>query len=137
MTRLTAGGESCGNVVRVVGSVVIRLMARVAIRRNRRVIVVHVAHGTSDGRVGVVPSQRKWRVVVIERCRIPGSRAVADIALLGKSRSGMVRVIRGLVILQVAGNAGAAGQVVVVVHVTHGAGHSRIGVEARQRKSGA
>ena len=55
-------------------------MTRVAIGRNRRVVVVDVAIGAGNGRVRT--RQRERHVVVVERGRDPRRRVVADIALL-------------------------------------------------------
>ena len=56
--------ESRRDVIRIRSAVELRHVARVAIRRQGRVIVVHM---TSRARRGYVrPSQRKLRVVVIE-----------------------------------------------------------------------
>lgn len=54
---------------------------------------------------------------MIEHCRLPGRGVVAQLASLGKSRLRVIGVRRPLEILQVAGDAGRAGQVVVIVDV--------------------
>lgn len=102
VTRLASGRESCGGMIRIIRGPVVRLVTRVAVRRNRCVIVIYVAHRTGYGRVGVIPSQGEWRVVVVEGSRNPRRRAVAYIALLWESGGNVVRIIRPLIILQVA-----------------------------------
>ena len=134
-----AGGasrwESCRNVIRVVGRVVVGLVTRIAVRRNGRVVVVDMTHGAGHRWVGVKPGKRKCRVVVIERSRNPRRGAVADIALLRNPRGSVIGRVRSLVVLEVARDTSGAGQVVVVVNVAHGAGHGRVGMEAGQRKT--
>lgn len=57
--------KPCRNVIRIGGAVVIRLVARIAVRRNRRVVVVDVA--TRAGNRCMRSRQGKRCVVVIER----------------------------------------------------------------------
>jgi hypothetical protein len=54
---------------------------------------------------------------VIETCRAPRRRAVADFALLRETRGNMVRVVRSLEIIEVAPDAGCTRKVVVPVGV--------------------
>ena len=54
---------------------------------------------------------------MIETCRAPGRRTVADFALLGETRRDVVRVVRSLEIIEMAGNAGRASKVVVPVRM--------------------
>ena len=69
------------------------------------------------GHRGVLAGQRKWRVVVIKRRRNPGRSVMAQVALLRESGLNMVRVGRAVEIIQVAGGAGSAVQVVVAIDV--------------------
>lgn len=73
------------------GVVVVGLMATDAGRRQRRVIVVHMAIGTLPRRYGMRPSEGKGCVVVIEGRVGPDGRIVAKFALRGKSRCSMRR----------------------------------------------
>jgi len=72
--------KSCRRVVRIIGSRVIRLVARIAIRGQAGVVVVHVA--LSAGNLRVESGQRERRVVVIEARRNPRDGVMAHIALL-------------------------------------------------------
>jgi hypothetical protein len=54
---------------------------------------------------------------MVEGRGLPGQSAVADIALLGKSHSHVIRIGSALVVLQMAAHAGRVGQVVVPVGV--------------------
>lgn len=114
-----AGGAGCGkaggNVIRIGRALVVSFVATVAIRGHGRVVVVHVATGTRDGRMRT--GQRKGRVVVIKRGRGPRGGAVANIALLRESGAGVVWIGGVLVIRQVTGDARGAGQAVVAVHM--------------------
>ena len=102
---------------RIVGVVVIRLMARHAsrIRAGQIVVAVRVATGTSNG--CVCPGQSKACSGVIKRPVAPVGSGVALVAGLREASGYVIRIRRALEILQVALHAGAAGQVVGVVHV--------------------
>jgi hypothetical protein len=52
MTRQTGCGESGGHVSRAGRIFVVRLVAAVAVRRQRRVVVVHMARGAGNAHVG-------------------------------------------------------------------------------------
>ena len=54
---------------------------------------------------------------MIETCRAPRRRAVADFALLGETRRDVVRVARSLEIIEMAANAGRISKVVVPVRM--------------------
>lgn len=86
--RRVACGTSCwkarAHVVRIVGSFIVRLMAAVAVRRQRRVVIVHVATRARHTRVS--SSQWETRIVVIESGRCPSRRAVTHVALLRETR---------------------------------------------------
>lgn len=64
MAGLAGGREVRSRVVRIGRGLVVGLVTGVAIRRNRRVIVVHMAAGTGHG--GVLAGKRKRRIAVIE-----------------------------------------------------------------------
>ena len=54
---------------------------------------------------------------MIEGCRVPIRSRVADLALLREPGGRMVRIVRSLEIVQMAADAGRAGQVVVSIRV--------------------
>jgi hypothetical protein len=54
---------------------------------------------------------------VIETCRAPRRRAVTNFALLRETRGNMVRVVRGLEIIEMTANAGRISKVVVPVRM--------------------
>ena len=76
--------------------------------------------------------QRESGSLVIERGRHPGCGVVAGVAGLRKPLLRVIRIVRVLVILQVARDASLYGQVVIVVDVALRAGHR--GVRPGQRK---
>ena len=76
-------------------------------------------------------SQPSW----VKRCRLPGNRGVALLTGLREASGNVIRTCRGLKILQVAGDAGGAGQTVVVVDVAIETDTRRIGVRIRQREA--
>jgi hypothetical protein len=132
MAGRAGSGEAGRNVVRIRGALIIDFVTRVAIGGNRRVVVVHVAVGTRHA--GVSAGQRKWRVVVIERCRYPSRRVVADVALLGNPSLHVVGIGCALVILEMTRNAGGAGEPIVSIHVALCA--LNCGMKASQRPTG-
>lgn len=111
-------------VVRIGGACVVSLVARIAGRRQRCIVVVDVATGTGDRLVRAC--QRERRVVVIEAGRNPCRRVVAHIALLREPCGNVIRVRCALKIFQVASHACRAGQVVVVVDMARGARSRRM-----------
>ena len=56
----------------------VRFVASVAIRRQRCVVVIHMALGAGYGRMGA--GQWKRRVVVVEGCARPCSSCMAGLA---------------------------------------------------------
>lgn len=105
--RGVACGTSCWkartHVVRIVGPFIVRLVAAVAVSRQRRVVIVHVAIRTRHTRVS--SSQWETRIVVIESGRCPCRGAVANVALLRETSRNVARVVRILKISQVARHA--------------------------------
>ena len=89
---------------------------------------------TGARNAGVRADQGEGRVVVVERGGLPGRGTVADIALLGESAGHVVRIRGAIVVLQMATDAGHAGQVEVPVFVT--VGTLQFGVRASQREAG-
>ena len=88
-------------------------------------------------RIGVRIGQWEADGVVVESCRLPGNGSVASLASLREAPCDVVRIRGALEIFQVAGSAGRAGQVVVVVDMTIEAYAGRIGVRIREREADA
>ena len=106
-------------------------------RRDRDVVVaVHVAVSALARRNCVQAGQGESGGIVVKRGIQPGSRVVALLAGLRKIGRDVVGIGRPLKILQMAGNARRAGQVVIVVDVTIGAQAGRNHVASGQRESG-
>jgi len=121
------GWRRCMNWIR--GGVVVCLVATVAGRGKRGVVVVYVASGAGYG--GMKSGQREGRGAVVKLAVGPQSGVVAELAGRGETYLDVVnRGGCGVVIVQVAGNACcvSAGQVVVVVDVAIGASTWRNGV---------
>ena len=97
VTDSTCVREACGHVIRIVRCLVVALVAPVAIRGQRCVVVVHVAVRTRYA--GMSAGQRETCVVVVEGCRAPYGGAVADVALLRESHGDVVRVTGALKVL--------------------------------------
>ena len=72
---------------------------------------------------------------MVEGCRLPSNGSVTGLAVLRKSSRDVIRIRSTLEILQMAGSAGRAGQVVVVVDMAVEANARRIGVCVRERKA--
>ena len=115
MTGLTARRKARRQVIRVSRALVILLMTAIAGRRQRGVVVVHVA--ICAGNLGVETGQGKWCVVVIEGSAGPRRGVVAGIAGLGETAGYVVRIRCALEIFEVASYAGAAGEPVISVDV--------------------
>ena len=114
--------ESCGNMVhRRSRGVVVGLVAGHAGRAGEVVIVVDMTVSALPRRRGMRPSKRESRAVVVEGRIQPGRRVVALVAGLREIRRHVIRVRRSLKVFQVTGNAGRAGQVVIIVDVAIGA----------------
>ena len=123
------GRKSSGDMVGVSRCLIVRTMTAIAVRWQRRVVVVHVTVGA--GHSGVRTRQWETRVVVVKRSRRPGRGAVANIALLRESRGPVIRICRSLEVLEVAVHACPACQGVVAIYVTLRALH--VGMRAGQR----
>ncbi len=121
-------------VIRIRGSLIILKMATHARVRGQLVIVIHVAIRALPGRHGMHARQGERRAVVIEGGIRPRNGVMALVATLREVRRDVVRIRRSLVILQVAGYASRAAQVVAVVDVAVGAQPRRNGVAIRQRE---
>ena len=101
VARVAGGWESGCLMVRIRGAVVLRLMARVAVRRRVGEIVVDVAARTRDVDMGA--GKRKRRGRVSERCACPCCRGVTCLAGSRESGCRVVRVIRAVPVGLVAG----------------------------------
>ena len=126
----------CG-VIGIGGGVVIRLVAPVAIRGKRGVVVVDVAIRALPWRYSVRAGQGERRGVVVELAVGPDYRVVAQFA--GRRETGRDMVHRALgvvVVVQVTTDAGRGVQLVVVVDVAIRALPRRDRVRAGQGKSG-
>jgi hypothetical protein len=101
--------------------------------RNRNVVVgVRVTLAALQTRVSA--RQRPASRCVIERCRIPVRRRMANLALLREASRRVVRVIRTLEVFQMAADARRAAQVVVPVSMAQRTRHADM--RPRQRESG-
>lgn len=110
---LTGGREPGRRVIRICRGLIVGLMAREAVGRNRGVVIVDVATGTGDRRM--FPGQGKCGVAVVERRRDPGRGVVAHFALLREPRLNVVRVGGSLEVVAMAGGARGAVQAVVAI----------------------
>lgn len=90
VARVTGRWESHGNVTRIRGPGEIRLMAAVAVGRQRRVVVIRVALRTSQ--CGMRSQQREYRRMIESR-RSPVSGRVTQGAI-GREAARHVRRIR-------------------------------------------
>ena len=127
----SAGGwEACRGVRGTGGSIPVRLVAAVAGRRQRGVVVVHVAACAWHRYVRAGQWERSR--IVIEGSRRPGGRIVASSARSWKTGGHMGRTLRCVVYRVVASVAGGQQRLVVVVHVATCA--RRCNVSAGQRK---
>ena len=116
--------------------VVVRLVAADAGRIRNVVVVVNVTISTLARRHHMRTGQWESRLRVIEGCRLPTRGVVTNVASLRKSAGDMVGTRSALEVLQVAGHAGRAGQVVVIVDVAVGAGSRWHRMQAGQRETG-
>ena len=91
MAGCAGGGEGCRTVIGIRGPREIRLVAAVAIRRKRRVVIVRVALRASHR--GMSPGQRKDRRV-IETRRRPVRGCVAKSAICGEAASNVIGICR-------------------------------------------
>jgi len=122
-------------MIRVVRVVVVGLVTAHAggVRAGQLVVTVHVTLLASDGQVET--RERPTGGRVIKRAATPVRSAVALIAGSRESRLHVVWVGGAVVVGQVARDAGAAGELVIVVHVALRTLHGC--VESGQRKAGS
>lgn len=125
--RPTGGGVTCGagcrvirrGMIRIVGCLILRLMARIAVRGRAGIHIIDVAGGAGHGDMGA--RKREGGVVVVERSGAPCRCGVADITGLRVSARNVVGVGGVVEVRQVAGDAGCAQGGVLTVDVACGA----------------
>lgn len=134
VTILAAGWKQGLHVVRVRSVIEVGLMAghTRGVSAGQVVVAIDVALRTLQRRV--CSGQREASSGVIKARVAPIRSAMALLASLGKVGLGVIRLGRTFVIVQMAGHAGSAGQVVVVVDVTLCTRQRR--VCSRKRKAG-
>jgi len=98
MARSARRREARRSVIRIRRAVVIRLVAAHACGRQRRVVVVDVAHHASHGRCGMKSSKREGRVVVIKGRARPVRGAVAHVTSRREAHLRVHRIIRIVVV---------------------------------------
>ena len=108
-----------------------------ASRARQVVIVVDVAIGAGARRYGVQAGEGKTSACMVERRVHPVRGVVTLLAGLREVRGDVVGIGCALEVLEVAGDASRARQVVVVVDVAIGAGARRNGVQAGKGEAGA
>ena len=86
-------------------------------------------------RIRVCVGQRESHRIVVESGRLPRTGVVALLASLGESASHVVRILRALIIRQMAAHACVCGDVVVVVDVAIEANARRISMRVGERES--
>ena len=135
---LAGGGEELRlrEMAGVRGVVVIRLMAANARERQRGVVIVYVTVGALARRNGVRSREGEGCRVVVKSRISPYRCVMAEFALLRESGSGVRRIIRAVVILQMASDAGGGVQAVIVVDVAVAALARRYGVRAGESEAG-
>ena len=131
VTGLASGRKPGRDVIGVVRSLVIGLVAAIAGGGQRQVIIVYV---TLRARHRCVEAgQRECRQVVIERCLQPRSRVVADLASVREANRGVRGIIGRVVVRHMTCRTRRIREVVVVVHMTLGACDGQ--VEPSQREA--
>ena len=136
VTCLASLRKSSGHVVRIGRALEILQVARHAGGSRQIEIIVGVAIGAGTRRHTVRPSQREIHRIVIETRRCPRHRGVALLAGLRETAGHVTRVVGVLEIGQMAGDAGGARQIVVIVGVAVRTGSRRHHVRTCQRESG-
>ena len=103
------------HMVRIRGAVVVRHVAQVAGAAGQVVVVVHMALCALQ--VCVTVGQREAHGIVIETRRLPGGGVVAGLASLREIQRDVARVVRLLVVREVATHAGRGRSFEVVAHM--------------------
>lgn len=132
MAGVAGRGKSCLGVIGIGGVVVILHVTRGARATSQLVVPIYMALRARQS--GVRSGESKTRAGVIETGISPAHGAVANLTGLRYPRLHMVRISGALIILQMAGDTGCIGDVVIAVDVTLRAGRS--GVRAGKRKPG-
>lgn len=117
VARRARGREMRGRVIRIIGVQIIRLMAAVAIRRQRRVVAIDVAVHADSRWHHVRAGQRESRLAVIKHRIRPLNGVVADFAGLREFRRHVIRILGAVEVREVARHARCVVQLVVVVDV--------------------
>ena len=120
---------------RIIGVVVVVLVAAYARRIVQLVVVVDMAIGASTRRYCMRTSQSPAELCVIHLRIGPACGVVASLASLWESYLRVRWIVRVLIILQVTRDACRVGEVVVVIDVAIAALARRNRVLARQRES--
>lgn len=134
MTGIARLGKVGSDVVRVGSTLIVLQMTSHASRAIERVIVVDMTVGTLPRRHSVGAGQGKSGLGMIKCCRLPRRSVVAYIAGLSKPAGHVVWIGCALKIFEMTGNAGSAGQVVIVVRMAIAALARRHRVPASQCK---
>ncbi len=135
VTTIASLREIRRNVIRTRRSLIVLKVATHAGGAVEAVVVVHVTICASSRRYGVQAGQREACAVVIEGRVHPVRGVVAGIAGLREIRCHVVGTGGALEILQVAGYAGSACQIVITVDMAIGAGTRWHGMQAGKRKA--
>ena len=124
VTEPAVGWESCRDVTRIRGARKLGLMASIARRGKRCVIVVHVALRARNRRMRA----RQWerRVVVVEARESPRRCVVALCAIRRKTRRHVGRIVSAVEVCLVASIAVGWQSCVVIVRVALHACHRRM-----------
>jgi hypothetical protein len=125
------GGEARRNVSGICGSSEVCLVASIACRGQRQVVIVRMALCARDGCVGA--GQRERRGVVIEGRARPIRGAVASGARGRETYRRVWRAVGPVPIRRVAGIAIGRQRGVVVVYVARCAGNGGMGAGERER----
>ena len=137
VTRVARCRKIQRHVAGIRGALEIFHVATGARRISQRVVVVHMAIRACARWHRVQSGEREAGAVVIEGRIGPVRSAMALFAGLWEIRGDVVRIGGSLVVLEVTGNTGCAGQAVVVVDVAISAGAWRHCVHSRQHKAGS
>jgi len=131
MAGLARGGEARLSMVGTGGAVVILGVAGIAVGRNGREVVIHVAR--SAGHCGVRASQREGSLVVVKDGARPGRRVMANHTSCGQARGLVIGISGPVVILGVAGIAIRGRAREDIIDVAGGAGHGFVRTGQRER----